>query len=367
MTPPLRLLAVSPDLQLGGAERVLVTSLRHLDRQRFQPVLVTFTGEGPLFDALPPDVPAETLGITRARHSVGALAKALKRHRPDVVLSNIWHATAAVLVARRLSGVPARGVAAVPFFQPPHTGARQWLAGADDAYRWSRWVYPFAEALISQSPAMSRNLQQFTRVPATRIHHVPNPVDGAAIVEKSRQTANPLRGGGPHVVAVGTLNTVKDHATLLRAFQRFHAVHGGTLTLVGGGPLAEDLRRQAAPLGDAVVFAGSQANPYPFMAGADLLALSSRFDSYPGVLVEAHALGVPCVSTDCPDGPAEIIVPGRTGLLVPVGDHEAMAGAMEQVLSPSFAFDRAAAAAVAARHDPARVVRQLEAVLTPPP
>jgi glycosyltransferase involved in cell wall biosynthesis len=77
---------------------------------------------------------------------------------------------------------------------------------------------------------------------------------------------------------------------------------------------------------------GADANPYRFMARAAAVVLSSRVEGLPAVLVEALALGVPVVSTDCPSGPRDLLADGRFGRLVPVGDAPALATAIEEVL-----------------------------------
>ncbi|HFB83548.1 MAG TPA: glycosyltransferase, partial [Thermodesulfatator sp.] len=82
-----------------------------------------------------------------------------------------------------------------------------------------------------------------------------------------------------------------------------------------------------------VSLVGFRANPYPFIARADLVALSSIREGLPTVLIEALALGTPVVSTDCPHGPREILAEGRYGPLVPVGDATSLAQAMYQTLS----------------------------------
>jgi glycosyltransferase involved in cell wall biosynthesis len=81
-------------------------------------------------------------------------------------------------------------------------------------------------------------------------------------------------------------------------------------------------------LGDAVSLPGFVPNPYDYMAAARLVALSSAWEGFGNVLVEAMAMGTPVVSTNCDSGPAEILVDGQYGKLVPVGDAGAMAGAI---------------------------------------
>jgi glycosyltransferase involved in cell wall biosynthesis len=104
--------------------------------------------------------------------------------------------------------------------------------------------------------------------------------------------------------------------------------------LIGDGPLRTALEETATALGvrDDVAFLGFRTNPYPFIKRAAALVLSSRWEGFGNVLVEALALGTSVVSTDCPHGPTEILDGGRFGVLVPIGDAEGMALAMEQVL-----------------------------------
>src|SRR5207248_8646490 len=105
--------------------------------------------------------------------------------------------------------------------------------------------------------------------------------------------------------------------------------------LIGDGPRPVTLEQTATELGlrDDVAFLGFRENPYPFIKRATALVLSSRYEGFGNVLVEALALGTSVVSSDCPHGPAEILDHGRFGLLVPVGDAEAMASDMWQVLN----------------------------------
>jgi glycosyltransferase involved in cell wall biosynthesis len=83
---------------------------------------------------------------------------------------------------------------------------------------------------------------------------------------------------------------------------------------------------------DRVIIAGFHPDPTPFYKTADLFVLSSDYEGFGNVIVEALACGTPVVSTDCPSGPGEILDSGRYGRLVPVGDAPALAGAMAAAL-----------------------------------
>lgn len=141
----------------------------------------------------------------------------------------------------------------------------------------------------------------------------------------------------PNIITVGRLAYQKDHVTLLRAFALALRRVQARLVLVGQGPLHGELVTLAEELGisDKVLFAGWQENPFAWMANADLFVLSSRFEGFGNVVIEAMACGLPVVSTDCPSGPNEILANGDAGILVPVGDVHALADAICLVLENS--------------------------------
>ncbi len=142
----------------------------------------------------------------------------------------------------------------------------------------------------------------------------------------------------PYILAVERLEeSQKDITTLLHAFQilkqKYH--HEEKLYLMGKGQSEEELKQLANTLhiDDDVVFLGFNANPYPWMKHARLLAHSAKMEGLPTVLIEGLMLDKLIVATDCPTGPHEILNEGKAGLLVPVGDAQAMAEAIHRMIT----------------------------------
>ena len=137
------------------------------------------------------------------------------------------------------------------------------------------------------------------------------------------------------VLAAGRLVALKGFDTLLRAFARVRQQMPARLVILGEGSERSNLERLAAELGVAadVDMPGFDPNPFRYMKRAGVFVLSSRYEGLPNVLIQAMACGCPVVSTDCPNGPAEILDGGRYGPLVPVDDVEALAYAMAQALA----------------------------------
>ena len=194
-----------------------------------------------------------------------------------------------------------------------------------------------SDHIVAVSEGVSHSVSSKTGVPKERITTIYNPVVTSRLAVLSREVpAHPwLTGGGPPVIlSAGRFVPVKDFPTLIRAFQKLSMVTPARLILLGDGSQRKDMTAlvRRLDLEDRVSMPGWVDNPYAFMARASLFATSSRMEGLPTVLIEALACGCPCVSTDCPSGPAEILEGGRIGRLVPIGDVEALAEAMRLTL-----------------------------------
>jgi glycosyltransferase involved in cell wall biosynthesis len=179
---------------------------------------------------------------------------------------------------------------------------------------------------------------QITGMPRERMVAIPNPVITPDIYPRSEEPVDHPWFDDPAIpviIGAGRLTREKDFATLIRAFQRVREQQECRLLILGEGLLRQELEQMAAGLGlaDCVAMPGYAPNPFAYMKKSALFVLSSAWEGSGNVLVEAMALGVPVVSTDCPYGPSETLAGGRFGPLVAVGDDAAMAEAMLETLA----------------------------------
>ena len=186
------------------------------------------------------------------------------------------------------------------------------------------------------SAGLKKDLALRLGLPAERIRIVRNPVVTTDLAElASAPTDHPwVRGERPLILAAGRLVPEKDFDTLLRAFGLVRARQPARLLVLGEGPLRPTLERTARELGieEDVQLPGFDENPFRFMSRCEVFVLSSAFEGLPGVLIQAMACGAAVVATDCPTGPSEIVSPGDDGILVPVGDPQAMAASIVDLL-----------------------------------
>jgi len=162
------------------------------------------------------------------------------------------------------------------------------------------------------------------------VSRIYNPVDIDDIVA---QVDKPYQHPRPYIVALGRFHEVKRYDLLINAFASSRMQQDCDLVIVGDGELRTDLEAQVAELKlqDKVHFVGTQSNPFPYLAGAKFITLSSRTEAFPMVLIEALALQCPVIATDCPTGPREIVEDGVNGLLVENENSEAFSKAMDQL------------------------------------
>jgi glycosyltransferase involved in cell wall biosynthesis len=323
------------DLYGGGAERVMLLLASGIARRGIDVDLVLIRRDGAYLDQVPPQVRVRELGTRRMLNSVGAFARYLRAERPDAVLTALVHVNVGALLAAAVSG-RAR-VVVTEHNQITRNFAALTSPMLKAAYRLVPYLYRRAARVVAVSSGVADDLQRFSGLDRARIEVVHNPIVSADLPARAAEpVSHPwLRPGQPPVImGVGRLNPQKDFGTLIRAFASLRTRCEARLMILGEGEERAALTALAAELGVSgdVDMPGFVENPYAHMARAGLFVLSSRFEGLPTVLVEAMACGTPVVATDCPSGPREILEGGSLGGLVPVGDPEALAQAMEAAL-----------------------------------
>lgn len=354
---------VLPDLRIGGGQRVLLELARRFKAAGHDVALVSLVNDGDLTAEIPRQVTFHALldnwngnRYSLFARALTALVTYLRRTGPDAVLSSMTGTNLLTAIAHQLAGRRGRLLLreAVSLHNTPHALVRRLIS----------MVYGRADALVAVSEGVEAGLMELG-LAREAIHVVSNPVDVKRLRRLAAEAVPTFETTrAPYVISVGRLSPQKDQRTLLRAYAASELSRSHGLLLVGDGEERAALHSLALDLqiSDRVEFAGGLVNPYPLVAGAALHVLSSRWEGCPNVLLEALALGVPVVSTDCPAGPRELLCNGRYGRLVPVGDHVALATAMDaEIRSP--AADRRQALT---DHEPELVAARYLNLLLPP-
>jgi glycosyltransferase involved in cell wall biosynthesis len=364
--PSSRILLVLPSLRGGGAERVFLTLLRHLNRQRFEPHLALLSQEADYLHQIPGDVETHVLHAERVRYALPALLRLAWRLRPRVILSTLGHLNL-LLILLRLALPPGTRLlvreAMFPSVSLPKSRHPRLLAAL------YRRFYGRADLIICPSQAVVMDLEQNFGIPAPQMVLIYNPIDQRRILTQARSSISPYLKDGVQMLAVGRLEYQKGFDLLLIAFaQVLRQKPAAHLTILGKGSERDCLINLADELGisQALTFAGFQANPYPYFYYADLMLLSSRFEGLPNVVLEALVCGTPVLACDTPGGAREIIQDGVNGWLVPGQNVDSLAAkmltAMEQVATGRSPTPEQVQGSVA-RFGISNIIKQYETVL----
>jgi glycosyltransferase involved in cell wall biosynthesis len=324
-----------PDMRGGGAERVALQLIMDFQSSGASIDLLLLQKRGELLERVPSGVRIIDLGAPRIRSALMPLIRYLRSEKPEGLLALMWPLTILAVLAFRISRSQTRLVLADHTTLSLHYG---YFSGAIRRAMAAsiRFLYPLAGARVAVSGGVADDLARLSGISRESISVVYNPVPAPPqINEAARAEADAAWGGpGKRLITIGNLKPEKKHTLLIRAFARVASETSAKLMILGEGAMRSELERLADELGLSrhVLLPGFAPDPWPLLSSADLFALSSDYEGYPLVLIEAMRCGVPVVSTDCESGPREILDGGRYGALTPVGDEVALARALAEAL-----------------------------------
>jgi glycosyltransferase involved in cell wall biosynthesis len=347
MPSRLRVLFVIADLGGGGAERVLLNLVRHLDPARFLPSLFLLS-RTVIYDAeIPPAVRLEwgvEAGDRIRNRSCAVLRKmTVSARNHDIVVGALellpsYFAYAAAVAAGK------------PTVAWVHSDLRWHLPiyGQERTHRLMiRALYPRFKKVVFPTQNARQGLEAFARVDAAACQVISNPSDIAMTVGRSAEPIPPPADrvyAKPTILGAGALrNAIKGFDILLEA----HAIARSrgcdhNLVILGEGPDRAKLEQMAQRLGVAgsTFLPGFQANPYPFFRAAVAVVVPSRFEAFGMVVTEAMTLGVPVLVASSALGALEVVEHGRHGRVFPAENAAALAAEIcEMIASPSLRED----------------------------
>ncbi|WP_436905922.1 glycosyltransferase [Acinetobacter johnsonii] len=336
-----------PKLSSGGVEKIQIILAKEFLSRNIDVDFVLCQAQGEYLSQVPEKVNIIDFKVNHTRNSLFPLVNYLKKHQPDYLISSLGPQNVMAIIACKLAKTKTK------VFVTQHNAlSQQAKQKATIQQRLIPFCYklvlPYADGVISVSKGIAEDIAENVGYPLSKVHVIYNP----AYVEKKEhvdnRVINELIKDKKYIISIGRLVHQKAFDDLINAFKKVYInkpeMH---LVILGNGPLEASLKKQAYQLGlqDVVHFLGFVENPNEYLAKASLFTLASRYEGFGNVIVEALSEGIPVVCTDCEYGPNEILEDGKYGILVPVGDIDALANGILHTLNsqynPEFLIERA--------------------------
>jgi len=361
-----------PSLTGGGAERVAVILANEFAALGNTTRLLVATNAPPEYtDEVNDSVTLYFFSASRTIKSVPKLARYINKDKPDALLAIMDHASITASIALLLSGRKkntrffVREAVSLDYKEAQLKGYRRIFKKTLKEQLISR-TYRTADGVISPSHKLGQALHK-KYAPQIKVSHINNPVVTTDFIQHAAEKINlPWKTKQATIVAAGRFTAQKNFLCLLQAFSRVRLKIDCKLILLGTGPDQSNIERyiKANDLNEHCYLPGFVKNPLPYFASSDTYVLSSDYEGSPNVLIQALACGTAAVSTNCPTGPAEILVDGEYGKLVPVGDYVKIA---EAIVLTLLTLDKAKQSDIATivldKYDSRKIARQYASLL----
>lgn len=313
-----KILFIVPSMRGGGAERVISTLLQHIDKDKFDLNLALITKEGKFLDDIPNHVNLIDLDTKRVRKSIFKIIKTINSLKPDIVFSTLGHLNLLISIIR-------------PFLSNKIVFIGRESNTVSVINKQSKYpklfdflynnFYNNFDHIVAQAEYMKKDLVENYQIKSEKISVINNPIDFENIKKLSNISSKELFDKSKiNLLAVGRLSHQKGFDTLLEIMKELDEKY--FLSILGQGPDEEKLKStiKEFSLESKVQLLGFQDNPYIYMKQADIFVLSSRFEGFPNVVLEANTCGTTVIAFDCPGGTNEIIINGENGYLVKCQD-----------------------------------------------
>ena len=326
-----RIAILLPSLLFGGAERVAVNLARALKQLGWDVAILLMSKEGEFLEEAGTVADVVDLHCDRTYKLPQRLASYLAENPTDILLSSFWKLNLCACIARIFTPK----IRLLLWEHSRQTGNSPgstifYLATASLFYR-------MAETVVCVSGGVANDVERRTVGLKSRLRVIHNPIPPPlSLLPVSERSVT------KRIAWVGRLHGQKNPGLILDALALVSKETDASVVFIGDGALRTNLERQADKLGlsERVIFAGFQTDPYTLLSQCDLLALTSDWEGFGNVLVEAMHCGLGVVTTDCGEGVHEILGDSEYGTIVPKRDAKALAEAIQAELADPRDRDR---------------------------
>ncbi|MDN5080227.1 glycosyltransferase [Aliarcobacter butzleri] len=309
------ILFIVPSMRTGGSEKVILNLVNNIDRTKFIPILVLLKKEGHFLNEIDNNIAIIDLNVKQARFAIFKLYFLIRKRNPSFVFSTLGHLNLIISFIKYFLPSSIKFIAresSIPSFS--HSNIKNgWIFKL--LYK---LLYNNFDKIVSQSNYMKNDLIKNYNIESSKLAVINNPIDIEKIRQLSMQENRDIKLSPEkiNILSVGRLNSVKRYELQLDILKSLGDKF--TLTIIGEGIEINSLLEKIniLKLKNQIEFLGLKTNPYMYMKKFDCLLVTSKYEGFPNVVLEANLCGIPVLGFNCPGGISEIIINNYNGFLV---------------------------------------------------
>ena len=292
-----KVLFVLPALTAGGAERVLITLMNGLNREKFEPIFLTISDEGDIKNLIDLEIPFNSLGEARLLFCLKKLHKFIKDSDPDIIVSTMAHMNFTLLIMK-------------PFFPRTKFIVREAITPSFFLQKYTKtsfvikklyqYLYPKADVVLSPSQIILDEFNDILKIPSDNFYLLSNPVDIKQIEESAyKPRITERRKQTVYFLAAGRLEKQKGYDRLIEHLPHMNHKYNWHLTIIGEGSERSNIESliEKNQLHNKVALPGLIRPPWEHYMMADCFLMPSLFEGLPNVVLESLACGTPVIAT----------------------------------------------------------------------
>lgn len=334
-----------PALNFGGIEANTIRLAKSFIEKGYDIELLLGRAQGEYLERIDKSLKIINFNKRRSIGMIYSLARYMWKENPDIVYTGGEQANIILMLAKILSPktkviISIRTNLTIEYKESERKFKKKIYPLL------SKYLYKLADSIVTVSNGVAEDVNSLLGLPKNKMTVIYNPIVNDEIFELMEQKNNhPWLNDNQYkvIISVGRLVNQKNFSFLIKSFEKVKKELPNTkLIILGDGPEKDKLNQliKELEIEKDVALEGFVQNPYSYMKESDLFVLSSKWEGFGNVIVEALATGIPVVSTKCPSGPDEILENGKFGSLVRVNDVDQMSTAILHELSTPSADEK---------------------------
>jgi len=322
-----------PSLNFGGIEANTIRLATAFSKVGYDVDLIVGRAEGDYVDRVPSEINIVDFNRNKVYLTIPQLIRYMKISSPNVIISGGEAPNITLIIAKILTlGTKTKIIVSIRTHLSTELKNSKNINKKIMKYL-GKILYHFADKVVAVSKGVAEDASKIFGLKKESIEVIYNPiVDESINLNMNKPVPHPWLTDEkvPVLLGVGRLVPQKNFSLLIKAFSIVRESESVKLIIIGEGPLRKDLEQEIIDLGlrGSIDLVGYQSNPYIYMKWSDVFILSSDWEGFGNVIVEAMACGLKIVSTDCNSGPSEILDNGKYGALVDTNNPKFLADAI---------------------------------------